>query len=156
MLTLTNMLKDNVNTNGLFPEKNHLPLKDLMVDQNLDFDRDLIKDDVSSLIKTRNGYELRIELPGFEKEDVDISADVQNGKLNINANKNDNTLTYFDTPNGGLSNKLEYKNTFNKTYIIDKHFDAENIKAHMHAGVLWVYVPYSQSKKENKINVEID
>jgi HSP20 family molecular chaperone IbpA len=142
-------------TSELIPEKNSTPLKNL-IDQNLNFDRDLIKDDVSSLIKTRNGYELRIELPGFEKEDIDISADVQSGKLNINANKNDNTLTYFDTPTDGSSNKLEYKNIFNKTYIIGKHFDAENIKAHMHAGVLWVYVPYNQSKKENKVNVEID
>lgn len=154
MLTLTNMLKDGVNTNGLFPEKNSTPLKDL-IDQNLDFDSTLIKDDMSSFIKTRNGYELRIELPGFEKEDIDINADVQNGKLNINANKNDNTLTYFDTQTES-SNKLEYKNIFNKTYVIGKHFDAENIKAHMHAGVLWVYIPYNQSKKESKVNIEID
>ena len=70
-----------------------------------------------------NGYELHIELPGYQKEDV--KAQLKDGYLTIQAEKNQNNGSYNNNnnhkPNGGYS---RYSKQYGgRSKIGDKYVD---------------------------------
>lgn len=91
-------------------------------------------DDVNKKEK-EDGYELSFALPGFKKDDIDISLD---GNILNLKNKKDS--------------KGFYNNGFTKNYQIPADADINNITASMNEGVLTVTLPKSE---DNKRKIEI-
>ena len=93
-----------------------------------------------------NNYTITAELPGFNKEDINIEYD--NNILTISAERSDNEAT---------ENKQQYlireRNTKKQSrQFIFKHIDTTNINATMEDGMLIVNLPMKQRKTQ--INID--
>lgn len=93
-----------------------------------------------------NNYTITAELPGFNKEDINIEYD--NNILTISAERSDNEAT---------DNEQQYlireRNTKKQSrQFIFKHIDTTNINATMEDGMLIVNLPMKQSKTQ--INID--
>lgn len=93
-----------------------------------------------------NNYKITAELPGFNKEDINIEYD--NNILTISAERSDNEAT---------ENEQQYlireRNTKKQSrQFIFKHIDTTNINATMEDGMLIVNLPM----KQNKTQINID
>ncbi|MGX9976812.1 Hsp20/alpha crystallin family protein [Staphylococcus gallinarum] len=93
-----------------------------------------------------NNYTITAELPGFNKEDINIEYD--NNILTISAGRSDNEAT---------ENEQQYlireRNTKKQSrQFIFKHIDTTNINATMEDGMLIVNLPM----KQNKTQINID
>ncbi|MEB6237811.1 Hsp20 family protein [Staphylococcus gallinarum] len=93
-----------------------------------------------------NNYTITAELPGFNKEDINIEYD--NNILTISAERSDNEAT---------ENEQQYlireRNTKKQSrQFIFKHIDTTNINATMEDGMLNVNLPMKQSKTQ--INID--
>ncbi|GEQ05822.1 Hsp20 family protein [Staphylococcus gallinarum] len=93
-----------------------------------------------------NNYTITAELPGFNKEDINIEYD--NNILTISAERSDNEAT---------ENEQQYlireRNTKKQSrQFIFKHIDTTNINATMEDGMLIVNLPMKQSKTQ--INID--
>ncbi|MCD8829210.1 Hsp20 family protein [Staphylococcus gallinarum] len=93
-----------------------------------------------------NNYTITAELPGFNKEDINIEYD--NNILTISAERSDNEAT---------ENEQQYlireRNTKKQSrQFIFKHIDTTNINATMEDGMLIVNLPM----KQNKTQINID
>lgn len=89
-----------------------------------------------------NNYTITAELPGFNKEDINIEYD--NNILTISAERSDNEAT---------ENEQQYlireRNTKKQSrQFIFKHIDTTNINATMEDGMLIVNLPMKQSKTQ--------
>ena len=92
-----------------------------------------------------NNYTITAELPGFNKEDINI--EYENNILTISAERSDNEAT---------ENEQQYlireRNTKKQSrQFIFKHIDTTNINATMEDGMLIVNLPMKQSKTQIKI-----
>ena len=104
---------------------------------------ELMKTDVR---ETENSYELDMDMPGFEKED--IKAELKNGYLNISASSNKNN---DETDKDGRYIRRErYCGTCSRSFYVGEDVKQEDIKAKFENGILKVTVP----KKEEKPAVE--
>ncbi|MCD8871160.1 Hsp20/alpha crystallin family protein [Staphylococcus gallinarum] len=93
-----------------------------------------------------NNYTITAELPGFNKEDINIEYD--NNILTISAERSDNEAT---------ENEQQYlireRNTKKQSrQFIFKHIDTTNINATMEDGMLIVNLPMKQRKTQ--INID--
>ncbi|MBU7217288.1 Hsp20/alpha crystallin family protein [Staphylococcus gallinarum] len=93
-----------------------------------------------------NNYTITAELPGFNKEDINI--EYENNILTISAERSDNEAT---------ENEQQYlireRNTKKQSrQFIFKHIDTTNINATMEDGMLIVNLPMKQSKTQ--INID--
>ena len=90
-------------------------------------------------IKEReNSYVMDVEIPGFDKKDVNIS--LKDGYLTITAEKK-------EEDNGKKENYVSY-------YVGD--VAKESVKAKYENGVLSIEIPKEQEKKELTHNIEIE
>lgn len=97
--------------------------------------------------ETDGGYELQIDLPGFQKEDV--SASLENGYLTISAVKKSQKEEQ-DTENGRYIRKERFEGTCRRTFYVGEEITEEDIKGRFEQGTLNLFVP----KKEKKPAVE--
>ena len=117
------------------------------------FDRDFYGNSSRSVMKTDvketdKGYELDIELPGYQKEDV--KAQLKDGYLTVQAVKNVNN----DTKNeeGAYIRRERYAGTMSRSFYVGDNVTEEDIQAKFENGVLKLAVPKKEAKKveENK------
>ena len=97
--------------------------------------------------QTDTGYELQVDLPGFEKKDIALSLD--NGYLTIEAKReekeeNENYL------------RRERSFSYKRSYYVGETVTEEDIKAKYLNGTLTVDVPKKDVKELPKKNIEID
>ena len=110
-----------------------------------DFDK-LMKTDVK---ENENGYELEIEMPGFEKENINL--ELSNGYLTITAhqthkeNENDKKRNY-------IRRERYYGNCARSFYVGD--IREEDISASLDKGVLHIEIP-KETKRETNKRIEI-
>lgn len=89
----------------------------------------------TNLKESENNYSLEVVLPGFSKNDIDISID--NDYLIISSEIEDKKEDY---------KHQEYvKKSFKKSYLLPDDIDKENISAEMIDGILHINI----NKKEN-------
>ena len=102
----------------------------------------------TDVTETEKEYLLDIELPGFNKENVEIS--VENGYLTVSAKKDEEK----ETKNDRYVSRERYTGSLTRSWYVGE-IDQEQIKATFNNGVLNVSVPKEQKQKEKKL-ISID
>ena len=105
----------------------------------------LMKTDIK---ETDDAYILDIDLPGFNKENIQI--DVENGYLNITA-KNSSS---FDEENEKFIRKERYSGECSRSFYIGEDVNEDDIKASFKNGILNLNVPKTK-EDENKPEKQI-
>ena len=99
------------------------------------------------IIEGKNGVTLLVDLPGVEKEGLDIDVDKSvltiRGTINLHTDEKLNA-TYMDVHAG----------TFTRQFTLGSELDAGAIDATLKDGVLKVFVPRSDVHKPKKIEVK--
>jgi HSP20 family protein len=99
----------------------------------------------ASVIEDGDGYTLRVEMPGVNKEGLEISME-------------DNELTIvgcrsLPTIDGTLIHRESRRDNYRRTFEIDPSIDANKIAARIDQGVLTVNLPKAEQVKPRKITV---
>ncbi|MDD6233541.1 Hsp20/alpha crystallin family protein [Frisingicoccus sp.] len=95
---------------------------------------------------TKEGYELDIELPGYNKEDV--SAELKDGYLTISASTKSDEGEKDEK--GKYIRRERYYGSCSRSFYVGEAITQEDIKARFENGILKLFVP----KKEEKPAVE--
>lgn len=103
----------------------------------------LMKTDVK---ETDDAFELAVDLPGFDKQDLKLSLD--DGYLTIEAKKEDKQEEKYL--------RRERSCSYKRSYYVGKQVTEEDVKAKYENGVLNVTVPKIQQKQLPKGNIQID
>jgi HSP20 family protein len=100
---------------------------------------------VSSLLEDGEGYTLQIEMPGVNKEGLEIS--VENNELTIVGRRS------LPTVEGTLVHRESRSNNFRRTFELDPSINTEKISARMDQGVVTLTLPKAEQVKPRKITV---
>ena len=92
--------------------------------------------------ESEQGFELNIELPGYDKED--ISAKLKDGYLTINAETNNNKEEKDE--NGKYIRRERFYGSCSRSFYVGEAVTEEDIKARFENGILKLQVP----KKEKE------
>lgn len=99
-----------------------------------------------------NKYELVIDLPGYNKEDIKIN--IEDGYLIINASTN--TSTNEKDENGCYIRKERYYGECSRKFYIGENIKEEEIKASFKNGTLGIEIPKKEEiENETKKYIEI-
>ncbi len=103
----------------------------------------LMKTDV---VENKDGFDVSIDLPGLEKEDV--KGEVKDGYLIITASTNQNK----DEKNkdGKYIRKERYSGTCQRSFYVGDDITQNDIKAKFEDGVLKLEIPKKEAKPEVK------
>ncbi|MCI7106538.1 MAG: Hsp20/alpha crystallin family protein [Lachnospiraceae bacterium] len=93
-----------------------------------------------------DGYELIMDLPGFDKND--IQAALQNGYLTISATRNVTKDDQNET-NGKYIRRERFAGSCQRSFYVGDYLRQEDIKASFRDGILTLNIP-----KENKRQIE--
>ena len=97
-----------------------------------------------------NGYEVIIDLPGFKKDEIQVS--LEKGYLTISAEKGlDKDEKEKDT--GRYIRRERYAGACTRSFFVGESVKQEDIKAEFKHGILKLFVPKKEAKKaveENK------
>ena len=104
--------------------------------------RNLMRTDVR---EHDDGYEVDIELPGFQKDEIQLS--LENGYLTVSAAKGlDKDET--DKKTGKLIRQERYAGTMSRSFYVGEDITEEDIKAKLEHGVLTLQVPKKEAKPQ--------
>jgi HSP20 family protein len=99
--------------------------------------------------ETKDAYIIKGELPGVEKEDVDISID--NNLLSIRGEKK-----YEKTVDEDQTHRNEcVYGAFERSFSLPKQVDINNVEAVFKNGILKLTVPKAEEAKPKQIQVKI-
>lgn len=99
-----------------------------------------------------NGYELDMEVPGFDKEDLKL--ELKEGYLTISAEHN--TTNDKKDDEGHIIRQERYYGSAKRSFYVGDQITQEDIKAKYDKGILNVFVPKKEVKKiEDKQVIEI-
>ena len=100
-----------------------------------------------------NGYELAMEVPGFDKEDLKL--ELEKGYLTIMAeHKNSSEEKDED---GHLIRQERYYGSAKRSFYVGDQITKDDIQAKYDKGILNVFIPKKDVKKlENKQTIEIE
>ena len=94
-------------------------------------------------------YEVRAEIPGVKKEDMDI--DIDQNYITINAKKEEET-----TQEENHYKKSEFKyGEFSRTVYFPEEIDVEKTEAKLEHGVLKIHAPKKYSDKDSRKKLAI-
>jgi HSP20 family molecular chaperone IbpA len=113
-----------------------------------DIDRKLYGKHASNMMKTDvhehdNAYEMDIDLPGFKKEEIDLSLD--NGYLIVSAAKGIDKESKDNK--GKLIRQERYSGSMQRSFYIGDNVTEDEIKAKFENGVLRLNIPKKEAKK---------
>ena len=86
---------------------------------------------------TKEGYELDIELPGYNKEDV--SAELKDGYMTISASTKSDEGEKDE--NGKYIRRERYYGSCSRSFYVGEAITQEDIKARFENGILKLFVP---------------
>ena len=103
----------------------------------------------SSLMKTDvkefdDRYEMGLDLPGYKKED--ISAELKDGYLTVNASHDENNDEKDD--NGKYIRRERYSGKCTRSFYVGEDVKQEDIKASFEDGVLTLVIPKIEAKPQ--------
>lgn len=91
-----------------------------------------------------NGFTVMMDVPGFTKDDVQIS--LEKGTLTITASKNEEKEEKDEKK--GFIMKERYSGSMKRSFYVGDELKSEDIHAKMEDGVLTLSVPKKEEKKE--------
>ena len=100
---------------------------------------------VASVIEGSDVYMLNVEMPGVNKEGLEIS--VENNELTIIGRR---SLSQID---GTLIHRESRSENFRRVFELDPSIDMSNISARIEQGVLTLTLPKAEQVKPRKITV---
>lgn len=105
-----------------------------------------------NVLEKENSYEVKAELPGFEKENINIT--IKNGYLKIEAQKEVSN----EKEEGKQIIKEYFSNSYSRNvYLADKTTqDINKITAKLENGILFLTIPKKEEEKEKIVKVKID
>ena len=112
--------------------------------------KNMMKTDIR---ETDNSYELDIDLPGFKKEDIDVT--LENGYLTISTSKGiDKDEKDSD---GKYIRRERYSGSMSRSFYVGEGITHEDIKAKYEDGILKLSMPKDLDKQiENKKTIYIE
>ena len=100
-----------------------------------------------------NSYEIDIDLPGFQKEE--ISANLENGYLTINASKGEQKEEKNE--NGVYIRRERYTGQCTRSFYVGDAIEQQDIKAKFENGILCLTIPKKEERKvEQKKYIAIE
>ncbi len=101
--------------------------------------------------ETDGGYQLEVEMPGFDKKDIKVS--LENGYLTVSASKSSK-----DEENGKNEKYIrkECSVSCQRSYYVGEDVEQGSIKAKYENGMLNIFVPKKEPKKLPSHNIEIE
>ena len=111
--------------------------------------RNMMKTDVREL---ENGYQIDVDLPGFKKEDVELT--LEKGVLTISAGKNLNK-DEKDEKTGKVLRQERYAGSMSRSFFVGENVTENDITAKMENGVLSLTVPKVGPKLPEKKTIAI-
>ena len=134
----------------LVPRRNSFDLFDDFLDDGFFTrkEKNLMKTDIK---ETKDKYLLDIDLPGFEKENIDLS--LNNGYLNISAK-----VEKEDEENAEerFVRKERFCGECSRSFYVGDNIKEEDIKAEFKNGILKIEVPKKEEKEiETKKQIQI-
>lgn len=96
-----------------------------------------------------NKYELKAELPGFSKDQIDIS--YENGVLTI-FGENNQVNEERDNDGQVIQKERSYSNV-KRMYSLD-NIDEDNIKAKFENGILFMELPKAKNNQRKSIDID--
>lgn len=105
-----------------------------------------------NVLEKENSYEVKAELPGFEKENINIT--IKNGYLKIEAQKEVSN----EKEEGKQIIKEYFSNSYSRNvYLADKTTqDINKITAKLENGILFLTIPKKEEEEEKIVKVKID
>lgn len=100
----------------------------------------------ASVIEGKDSYLLKVEMPGVNKEGLEIS--VENNELTITGRRSLPSLE------GALIHRESRSENFRRMFELDPSIDTSRIVAKMEHGVLSLTLPKAEHVKPRKIAVE--
>lgn len=101
----------------------------------------LMKTDIK---EQENGYEMKIDLPGFRKEDLKLQ--LKDGYLNISAAHNENKDEKDQS--GKVVRQERYTGSMQRSFYVGENVKQSDITAKFENGVLALNIPKVDPKKE--------
>ena len=90
-----------------------------------------------------DSYEIDIDLPGFDKEDINLN--LKEGYLTVNASK---SVDKEGKKHGKVIRKERYEGAMTRTFYVGELVTQDEIKAAFKNGVLKMTLPKKDEKKE--------
>jgi HSP20 family protein len=100
----------------------------------------------ASLVENGVGYILQVEMPGVNKEGLEIS--VENNELTILGRRS------LPTVEGTLIHRESRPNNFRRSFELDPTIDTGKISAKIEQGVVTLTLPKAEQVKPRKIKVD--
>jgi HSP20 family protein len=100
---------------------------------------------VASVIEDGDGYMLQVEMPGVNKEGLEIS--VENNELTILGRRS------LPTIDGTLIDRESRPENFRRSFELDPSIDTGKISAKIEQGVVTLTLPKAEQVKPRKITV---
>ena len=100
-----------------------------------------------------DAYQIEMQLPGYSREDVEVS--IKDGYLTVSANHEENKDEQDE--NGKYIRKECYRGSCERSFYVGDHISTENVKASFKDGMLTLNFPKQEAlpKEETKQLVEI-
>ena len=99
-----------------------------------------------------NGYVMKMDLPGYKKEDIHIS--LQNGNLSIEAERKESNEE--KNSKGTVLREERFAGKCSRTFYVGKNVRDTDIKASFNDGTLVVTVPKAEAVPEENKFIAID
>ena len=134
-------------------------VRDPFFDMFDDFFKPVFYDDSADSMRTdiketENGYQLDVEMPGFDKKDIKIA--LENGYLTVSAQKSSKDEEGNDKNKNERYIRKECTVSCSRSYYVGTDVEKENVKAKYENGMLTLNVPKSQPKQLPSHNIEIE
>lgn len=100
---------------------------------------------MASVIEENDGYALWVEMPGVNKEGLELS--IENNELTIIGRRS------LQTVDGTLIHRESRSENFRRVFELDPSIDANKISAKMEQGILTLTLPKTEHVKPRKITV---
>ena len=99
----------------------------------------------ASVLETGDGYTLQVEMPGVNKEGLEIS--IENNELTLTGRRS------LPTIEGHLIHRESRRENFRRTFELDPSIDGNRIAAKIDQGVVTLTLPKAEHVKPRKITV---
>lgn len=135
-----------VKTNSMFPIFNDV-FDDFFITNSSRRSSTSLKTDI---LEVENGYELHVDVPGYGKEDIQISLD--KGYLTVEAKKIE---TKEETDKHYLRRE-RFTGTCARSFFVGEDIQEEDIKAKYEKGILNLFIPKEGTNKKITKFIEIE